>query len=93
MCLLNGDVGGSLPSSVDFGTIETISSDGTTTVYDDVKIKDIVFNAVEVYGNELPYNIYINDLEDCGYELLEYRGDTPLYIFKDSDTSNSNPYE
>jgi hypothetical protein len=51
-----------------------------------IKLKDIIKNAVETYGNELPYNIVINDLEENGFELLEYRGDTPLYIFKNTTT-------
>lgn len=88
MCLLNGDVSGGLPASTDFGTIEVVSADGTTITYDDVKVKDIIFNAVEVYGNELPYNIIINDLEDCGYELLEYQGDTPIYFFIKATENN-----
>lgn len=87
MCLLNGDVAGGLPSSVDFATLETVSADGTTITYDQVKVKDIIFNAVETYGNELPYNIIINDMEDCGYELLEYKGDTPMYVFVNTTTN------
>lgn len=85
MCLLNGDVSGSLPSSIDFGMIEEYSEDGTQIVYKHLKLKDIIRNAVESYGNELPHNIIINDLEDSGFELLEYRGDTPLYVFKQED--------
>jgi hypothetical protein len=40
------------------------------------------------YGDELPHNIIINDIEDAGLELLEYRGNTPIYMFREinSDT-------
>lgn len=88
MCLLNGDVGGSLPSSVDFGTIETISEDGKTITYEDLEIKDIIYHAVETYGNEQPHNIIINDLEELGLQLLEYKGDSPMYIFRDSKSNS-----
>jgi len=91
MCLLNGDVSGALPASTDFATIEKVSKDGKTTIYSDVPVKDIIFNAVENYGNELPFNIILNDLEDCGYELLEYRGDTTMYVFVNNNLVN--PYE
>lgn len=82
MCLLNGDVSGIMPYSVDFGTIEEVSKDGTTVTYTKVKIKDIIRNAVEEFGNEFPYNIIINDLEESGLELLEYKGDTRIYMFR-----------
>lgn len=83
MCLLNGDVGGNLPYSVDFGTIEEISPDGSTITYKKVKIKDIIRHAVEELGGEQPYNIIINDLNKDGLEMLDYNGDKPLYAFYD----------
>ena len=86
MCLLNGDVGGNLPSSVDFSTLEYYSEDGQTILYREILIKDIIRNAVETYGGEQSYNIRINDLDKSGLELLEYRGDRPLYIFKNNTT-------
>ena len=63
MCLLNGDVGGNLPSSVDFSTMEYYSEDGQTILYREILIKDIIRNAVETYGGEQSYNIRINDLD------------------------------
>ena len=124
MCLLNGDISGSLSSSVDFGTLEEyeynyvpiifdtlekyeankyylkgidgyVLADGEydntksyynkeqRIVYTNIPIKTIIKNAVDVYGNEPLHNIVINDLEDYGVELLEYRGDSPLYLLKD----------
>jgi hypothetical protein len=32
-------------------------------------------------------NIIINDVEDFGLDLLEYRGDIILYLLKNIDTS------
>lgn len=137
MCLLNGEIGGSLPSSVDFGKIESydviyepIKLDAqngfvahkyyienphytpqngqdqyifadyeylhdATNTYDanlqyyerndyinieDIPIKTIIREAVHTYAHEPYHNIIVNDLEDYGLELLEYRGDTPLYM-------------
>jgi hypothetical protein len=31
----------------------------------------------------MPHNIIINDLEDAGLMLLEYRGNVPFYILHD----------
>ena len=80
MCLLNGEVGGTLESSVDFGTIEEVSGD--TVNIRKVPIKDIIRNMLFQYAEEPYHNIIINDLDDDGLELLEYRGSSPLYIFK-----------
>jgi hypothetical protein len=49
--------------------------------FEDIKVKDIVREAVHFYGKEPYGNIIINDLDDTGLELLEYRGDTPIYLF------------
>ena len=86
MCLINGDLGGALPSSVDFGIEEYHDKINDTVTYTSIPIKNIIREAIQNYGNELPGNIIINDIEDAGLELLEYRGDTPLYMFKNNIT-------
>lgn len=124
MCLLNGEIGGSLPSSIDFGKIDIYEDTYTevqikdytqyvankyyiyengeykislnqfnekTKYYtkdvllkqDSLKLKDIIKEAVHEYGKELYHNIVINDLDNYGLELLEYRGDKPLYLLYD----------
>ena len=88
MCMLNGDVSGTLPFSVDFATIENISEDGTTITYEQIKVKDIIRHAVEELGGELPHNIIINDLEESGLELLEYKGEDPIYLFRNESDAN-----
>ena len=126
MCLLNGEIGGSLPSSIDFGKIDNYEDTYTevkikdctqyvankyyiyengkykislnefnekTKYYtkdtllkqDSLKLKDIIKEAVHEYGKELYHNIIINDLDNYGLELLEYRGDKPLYLLYDED--------
>lgn len=127
MCLLNGDIGGNLHASIDFGKMdfydnvysEVIFEDYTqykankyyifdgekynisTEKYNqnqqyftkdsvleqtDLKLKDIIREAVHVYGKEMYHNIVINDLDDYGLELLEYRGSNPLYMLFNEDT-------
>ena len=124
MCLLNGEIGGNLPSSIDFGKIDnyedtytevkikdytqyvankyyiyengeykiSLSEFNEKTKYytkdillkqDSLKLKDIIKEAVHEYGKELYHNIIINDLDNYGLELLEYRGDKPLYLLYD----------
>ena len=50
-----------------------------------IPIKTIIREAVHTYGKEPYFNIIINDLEDYGVELLEYRGSQPLYLLLDKD--------
>ena len=121
MCLLNGDLGGSLPASIDFGKIDTYDNsysevkiedysqyvankyyvkngeeyilskeiyNPNTKYYlknslltqEDLTIETIIREAVHTYGKEPYHNIVINDLSKYGLELLEYRGDQPLYL-------------
>ena len=83
MCLLNGDLAGTLPHMTDFGIEEYYDSTTGITTYTSIPIKKIIREAVQNFGNELAHNIIINDIEDAGLELLEYRGDTPLYLFRE----------
>ena len=92
MCRLNGEVSGNIMMSTDFGTeeivnkIEEIDENGnpkTTyqTTVNKLPIYLIIQNAVKTYGQEKAENIIINDLNQYGYELWEYRGDNPMYLF------------
>ena len=81
MSLLNGEIGGSLDATVDFGTIEEEDKDGIWTIRK-IPIPEIIRNIVHVYGGEPYHNIVINDLETYGLELLEYRYDVPMYLYR-----------
>ena len=128
MCLLNGDMGGNLPASIDFGKMDTYTkeyskiefADHTTYeaakyyIYDtnlneyrlsmaeydadevyytqdtllnqeSLKLRDIIREAVHVYGKEPYHNIIINNIEDYGLELLQYRGDEAFYLLYSED--------
>jgi len=53
MCLLNGEVGGSIESSVDFGTEEIVNRNGIT-VLKKIPINTIIRNMIHHYAGE-PY--------------------------------------
>ena len=83
MCLLNGDLGGNIPHSTDFGVEEYYNKVTGEVTYNKVLLKNIIRNALQTFGGELPENIIINDLDEAGLELLEYRyEDEPLYLFR-----------
>ena len=103
MCRLNGEVSGNIMMSTDFGTEELVSKieetnpeTGETTItyqtsITKLPIYKIIQNAVKIYGQEKTENIIINDLDQWGYELWEYRGDEPMYLFILPGTDNNNP--
>ena len=79
MCLLNGDVGGTIPAEVCFGVLEDYNEETDTNDTKDLPIKEIIKEAVHAYGGEPYHNIIIN-LDDIGWELLEYQGEKDLYL-------------
>jgi hypothetical protein len=83
MCGLNGEVGGSFTSSVDVGTMKEIDKNGNGRIIK-LPMKDIIRNVVQMYGNEPAHNIIINDLDMSGLELLEYRYDEPMYLYREA---------
>lgn len=86
MCMLNGEVGGSLEAQIDFGTIDEENADGVW-VRRKYPIIDIIKKLVHDFAGEPLQNIIINDLPEYGLELLEYRYDIPMYLYglRDSD--------
>jgi hypothetical protein len=83
MCLLNGDISGNIhANSTRFDIIETYDDDGNRTETK-IPIKQIIKEAVHAHAGEALHNIIINDIEDYGLELLEYRGKEPLYVLFD----------
>lgn len=93
MAKLNGDMGGNLPAAYDFGQLEEVGPDGNITLVK-LPLYDIIKQAVHQYGGEPFENIVINDLDQVGYELWDYRGQTnqgqdlPLYYFYSAHDAN-----
>lgn len=90
MCLLNGEVGGSIESSVDFGVEEVVNRQGMT-IMKKIPIPVIIRNMIHHYGGEPYQNIIINDLDEYGLELLEYRYDDPLYLYRSAAEGAESP--
>ena len=88
MCLLNGEVGGSVSASTDFGKLEeyeTLENGEIVRNIIDIPIPDIIKNAIHAFAGEPMSNIVLNDIDNYGLELLEYRvkdGDNekPMYM-------------
>ena len=92
MCLLNGEISGSLNASVDFGKIqqEVAKDNDGSPIMQMVKmpLRQIIREAVHQYAGEPFHNIVINNLEQMGLELQEYRYDIPLFLWRKSNSSN-----
>lgn len=82
MCLLNGEFGGHLPHNTDFGKEKYHDLETDTVTETDIPIKNIIQEIVRNFGDEMPHNIIINNIEDAGLILLEYRGNSPMYMFR-----------
>lgn len=81
MCLLNGEIGGKIESTVDFGTFDQVAEDNTI-INTKIPVDEIIREAVHHYG-QIPYeDIEIEDIPFHGRILKEYRYDKPLYLFR-----------
>ena len=89
---LNGSFGGTLSSEVDFGVIEEEQSDGSILI-NQVDIETIIKQSLQQYGLERLENIVINDLPENGLELLEYKGQNPMYMIIKEMANNDNNIE
>ena len=95
MCLLNGEVGGSINASTDFGKLEeyeTLENGEIIRNIIEIPIPDIIKNAVHAFAGEPMSNIVLNDIDNYGLELLEYRvkntddTDKPLFMLRNMTT-------
>lgn len=86
MCLLNGEVGGNFMATTYLDTIEEETKGGIWKKRK-IPIKEIIRELVHVYGEEPYHNIIINDLDDLGLELLEYRYDKPMYLYRETESN------
>ena len=101
MCLLNGEVSGNIhANSTRFDIIEEYDSIADTRTEIKLPIKDIIKEMIHGHAGEPMHNIIVNDLDEFGLELLEYRGSESLYLlFRDDNTdlveniSLTNPAE
>lgn len=85
-CLINGELSGNFTYQVDLGSIENIDINGDKTITK-LEIKDILINLMHEYAGEPFRNIIINDLNIQGFELMEYRYDKDLFLYRQKDNS------
>ena len=91
MCLINGEIGGHFPHATDIKYVDeyTYDEDGVTIlehVKNELTIKQMIIDMVHKYANEPLHNIIVNDLDQSGYELLDYFGTNDIYFFKNVNT-------
>jgi len=92
MVLLNGEVGGHITSLTwDFGTIEETQDDGSV-IKKDVKLEDIIRDAVHEFAKEPLGNIMV-DLDASGYNLLKYNGTEAIYFLVKAYGDSLDPDE
>ena len=87
MCLINGDIGGHFPHATDLKYREdyTYDTDGVTIldrVETELTIKEIITEMIHKYANEPLHNIIVNDLDQTGYQMLDYKGENDIFLFK-----------
>lgn len=92
MCLLNGENGGALPMEVNFGVYEEKDLNGDIKIIKN-PLKDIIREAVHHYGGESYERIIINDLDNRGLELQEYKYDSPMYLIRKDDDIDSSYFQ
>ena len=81
MCLLNGECGGTLPSSVTFHEYETVDENGDI-ILTYPTIYQIIQELVNHFGGEQLSRIIISDIDTRVKKVMKWVGSSPLYIIK-----------
>lgn len=84
MCLLNGDVGGTIPDTVIFHEIEQIDEEGNST-FVQILMYQLIVELVNHYGEEKLQNIFVNNVPLQIRQLMQYQGDRPLFMEYSND--------
>ena len=78
MCLLNGEVGGTLPATVIFNEIETIGENNQTIITHPT-VYQIIKEVVNHFGEEQLGKIIISDIDLKIKQVMKWTGTNPLY--------------
>lgn len=91
MCLLNGEMGGVLPTSVTFDSYNQETSTGKT-----ISKKQLVYDIIQTlvcnYGNEILSKVFINDVPLEIKQIIRYTGSETLFYNSDTDMYTTNEY-
>ena len=96
MCLLNGEVGGSIPDTIilheriENKVIEETKEE--VSVYTHPTVFQIIQELVNHYGAEQLQNIYINDIPNQARQLMSYIGDVPVWFEETIDSNGQTTY-
>ena len=90
MCMLNGNVGGTLPASITFNE-RWIMYDDNTIEIEYPTISQIIFEAVNHWGGEIAENIIITDIDEEIKMLVRYQGDSPIYFSNNYESLSFSP--
>lgn len=83
MCLLNGEVGGTLPASVTFNEVETYDENGNLYIFTPTMYQ-IIQEAVNHFGGEQLGKIII-DLDTRVKKVMKWIGSTPVYLYDEGN--------
>ena len=91
MCLLNGTMGGGLPTSITFHEYDQLDSEGNVTTLPQL-IFDIIQTLVVNYGGEGISNVYITDIPRELKQIVHWQGSKTLYFNTEDShfTTDSN---
>lgn len=95
MCLLNGDVGGTIADTVllhERVSEETLENGEVIEEISNPLVSQIIRELVNHYGEEQLQNIYINDVPDQARQLMKYMGADPIYFEKTYDVNGKETY-
>lgn len=91
MVLLDGECGGTLPASVTFNEVDDYDENGEL-VLRQVPIYQIIQEVVNHFGGIPISQILINDVDLQIRQVMKWNGETPLYQYVDSETSEGYRY-
>ena len=92
MSLLNGDVGGTLPSTVQFDVMTTQLADGTITEQK-VLYYNIITELVHHWGGEDLNNIIIQDVPLRIRRVMQWNGENDVYLTYDNNNGMEENYQ
>lgn len=85
MCLLNGDCGGIISSSVEFDRYDTVDENGAWVTIRPT-IYQIILELVNHFGEEDMSKILIDDVDTRVKQCMKWIGDSPLYLYGADNT-------
>lgn len=79
MCLLNGECGGTLPTSITFHET-SYEDDKGNTIIERIKVYNLIQELVNHWGKEQLGKIIISDIDTRIKKVMKWKGSTPLYM-------------